>query len=231
MGRVSACRSGRGCLSHTGCGGMACCQVVAARVTAADGVTSQGGGSGAGARPGVCRRPGVPVLERPVQRVPEVAAEPARVCGRLGDHLVDDAVGGEVGGTDALAGGEFWGVAGVAVDDGAGAFGRQRGEPGVLGGQDAVSGQQGQCRAAGSLPEQERDGGDREVVRSARHPAISLARPSSSARADSSAPGVSITQTSGSRSPAARRAPRLAWRRAAGPGGGPWRSWAMSTHG
>jgi hypothetical protein len=102
------------------------------------------------------------VLERPVQRVPEVAAEPAGVRGHLRDHAVDDAVGGQVGGTDALAGGQFRGVAGVAVDDGAGAFRCQRGQPGVLGGQDAVSGQQGQCRAAGSLPEQERDGGDRE---------------------------------------------------------------------
>ena len=99
------------------------------------------------------------VLERPVQRVPEVAAEPAGVCGRLGDHLVDDAVDGEVGGSDALAGGELRGVAGAAVDDGAGAFGRQRGEPGVLGGQDAIGGQEGQGRGACSLPEQERDGG------------------------------------------------------------------------
>ena len=171
------------------------------------------------------------VLQRPVQRVPDVAAEPIRVRGRLGDHVVDDAVSGEGGGTDALALGEFWGAAGVAVDDGAGAFMCQRGEPGVLGGQDAGGGQQGQCRAVGSLTEQDRDGGDGEIVRSARHRAIWPARPFSSAWADSSAPGVSITVTSGSRRPAARRAPRLARPSAAGPGGGPWRSWAMSTHG
>jgi hypothetical protein len=116
-------------------------------------------------------QPGVVVLvrqvaQRPVQRVTEVAAEPARVSGRFRDHQVDEAVGGEVGGTDALARGEFRGVTmvgvGVAVDDGAGAFWRQRGEPGVLGGQDAVGGQQGQCRRAGALSEQERDSGHRE---------------------------------------------------------------------
>jgi hypothetical protein len=102
------------------------------------------------------------VLQRPVQRDAEVAAEPLAVLGRFRDHEIDDAVGGEVGRTDALARGEFRGMVGVAVDDGAGAFWCQRGEPGVLGGQDAVGGQQGQRRGAGALPEQERDGGDRE---------------------------------------------------------------------
>ena len=148
----------------------------------------------------------------------------------LRDHPVDDAVGGEFRGTDALARGQFRGVAGVAVDDGAGAFRRQRGEPGVLGGQDAVSGSRPVPRRR-ALPEQERDGGDREggeVGQAARDLAGQAA---SSARADSSAPGVSITETSGSRSPAARRAPRLARRSAAGPGWRSRRSWAMITHG
>ena len=97
------------------------------------------------------------VTKVPAQRLPEVAAEGA--AGRLRDHTVDDAEGGEVGGADALLGGEFRGVAAVAVDDGAGPFRGQRGQPGVLGGEGAVGGQEGQGRAAGSLPEQQRDGG------------------------------------------------------------------------
>ncbi len=64
------------------------------------------------------------VLGHPVQRVPEAAAEPVGARGHLRDHPVDDAVGGEVGRTDALARGQFRGVAGVTVDDAADAFRR-----------------------------------------------------------------------------------------------------------
>jgi hypothetical protein len=102
------------------------------------------------------------VLERPVQRVAKVAAEAFGVCVVLGDHLVHDAVGGQVGGHDALARGELGGVGGVAVDDSAGAFGREGGQPGVFGGQDPVRGQQRQGRAAAALAEQQRDGRHRE---------------------------------------------------------------------
>ena len=101
-------------------------------------------------------------LDRLVQRVPEVAAKAPGVRRCLGDHAVDDSVGGQVNGPDALARGQFGGAAYVAVNDGAGAFGGQWCEPGVLGSQDAIGRQQGQGRAAGSLPEQERDGRDRD---------------------------------------------------------------------
>jgi hypothetical protein len=111
-----------------------------------------------------------------VQRLPKVPAEPPAVPrsltvpasltvagslaeslpapGGLWDHAVDDALRGEVGGTDALERGQLRGVLGVPVDDGAGALGRQGSEPGVLGGKHTVGGQQGQRGAAGSLPEQ-----------------------------------------------------------------------------
>jgi hypothetical protein len=70
--------------------------------------------------------------------------------------------------------------------------------------------------------------GDWSVIRSARHRAISAARPRSSASLDSSAPAVSMTVTSGSRSSAASRMPRRAIRSAAGPTGWPSSSVARS---
>src|ERR1022692_3850845 len=94
------------------------------------------------------------VLKLAMQRVPEVTAERVSVTGSFGDHPVDDAAGGQVSGADALPCGDFRSVAGVAVDEGAGTFGCQRGEPGMLCGDGAVGGQQGQRRTAGSLPEQ-----------------------------------------------------------------------------
>ncbi len=89
----------------------------------------------------------------------EVVAEGAG----LGDDAVHDALAGEVEGPDALARGEFSGMRGVLVDDRAGALRRQRGEPGVLGGQHPVGGQQGQRAAAGAFPEQDRYGGRPQV--------------------------------------------------------------------
>jgi len=70
--------------------------------------------------------------------------------------------------------------------------------------------------------------GDWSVIRSARHRAISAARPRSSASLDSSAPAVSMTVTSGSHSSAASRMPRRAIRSAAGPIGWPSSSAARS---
>ena len=73
------------------------------------------------------------------------------------------------------------------------------------------------------------------VVRVAMQRAISPAIAPSSAPGDSSAPGVSITVTSGSPSSSARRIPRRASRSAPGPIGwvGSWRlrSWPTTTHG
>jgi len=59
----------------------------------------------------------------------------------FGDNLVRDAFGEEVVDSDVLPGGQVGGVMVIAVDDGAGAFQRERGEPGVLGGDDAVGGE------------------------------------------------------------------------------------------
>ncbi len=88
----------------------------------------------------------------------EVGAEVGGVVG-LGDDLVDQAGRGQRGGRDALGAGELRGVVAVAVDDGGCAFGRQRGEPGVLGGDHPVGGQQGERAAAAALAEQDGEDG------------------------------------------------------------------------
>jgi hypothetical protein len=79
--------------------------------------------------------------------------------GEFGDDAVDDAVCKQFRGPYSLFGSHGRSVAGVVVEDRTGAFGRQRGEPPVLRGQDPVGGQECQCCTASTLSEKHRDGG------------------------------------------------------------------------
>ena len=87
----------------------------------------------------------------------------ASVCGvvvlALGDDAVDGPARGEVDRADLLPVGHLLGVLGVAVDDDAGSFGRERCEPRVLGRQDAPRGEQRKGTTAAALSQQHGEGG------------------------------------------------------------------------
>ena len=94
---------------------------------------------------------------------------------------------------------------------------RQRGEPGVLGRDDRPAGSSASAPPPQPCPRSTATVGTVSVVRVAMQRAISPAIARSSASGDSSAPGVSMTVTSGSPSSSASRIPRRASRSAAGP--------------
>ena len=156
--------------------------------------------------------------------------------GRVGAFVHDvfhEAVGVEGGDVDALGFGHGRGEVGAPVDDGAGALGRQRGKPGVLGRDGAVRGQERQGASAGALAQQYRQVGEFSPMRSCRDRAISPASPPSSASLERAAPLVSMTVSRGSPSSSASLMPRRASRSEAGPIAvccdGRGRVWPMTT--
>ena len=122
--------------------------------------------------------------------------------------------GGEVEHADLLELGHLGGVRHVAVHDRARALGRQRRQPGVLGRDDLRAGRSASAPPPQPCPRTTDTVGTVIVVSVAMHRAISPAIARSSACGDSSAPGVSMTVTSGMPSSSARRiaAPGLAQR-------------------
>ena len=158
-----------------------------------------------------------------------------RLAVDLGHDVLDDPVGEQVARAHPLACGHLRRVVDVAVHDHARALGRKRREPGVLGGDHGAAGRNASAPPPQPWPRITATVGTVIVVSVAMQRAISPAIARSSASGDSSAPGVSMTVTSGRPSSSASRIPRRASRSAPGPIAWPGdcraRSWPTTTHG